>query len=34
MRARARILGAFLIGPFLAEQKYLAVGEALFGKDT
>jgi hypothetical protein len=25
-------LGGFLTGPFLADQKYLAEGEALFGK--
>jgi len=29
----ARILGGFSTGPLLADQKYLADGEAFFGKD-
>jgi hypothetical protein len=29
----ARIFGVLLTGPLLADQKYLADGEAFFGKD-
>jgi len=29
----ARIFGAFLTGPLLADQKYFADGEACFDKD-